>query len=446
MIKIKRGLDLPIEGAPDTAVIDSKTVNSVAVIGFDYVGMKPTMLVQVGDRVAKGQALFEDKKTPGVRFTAPVAGVVKDIHRGAQRVFQSLVISAEGNDEVTFAKFDKAALSSLERQQVVDNLVQSGLWTALRSRPFSKVPALNAAPAAVFVNAMDTNPLAFDPMLVIAPRAEHFAAGVDVLSRLAPTVYVCHAPNAKLPAFAANNVKTESFQGPHPAGLSGTHIHFLRPASADKAVWSINYQDVLAIGELFLTGKLNSERVVSLAGPAVKKPRLVKTVVGASLSDLTAGELVEGKNRVISGSVLAGRQAEGVVDYLARYHLQVSVLAEGDQRDFMGWFSPGANRFSRLNIYLSRFMPSKKFAFTTNTNGSPRAMVPVGLYESVMPLDILPTQLLRALIVGDTDVAVALGALELDEEDLALCTFVCPGKYEYGAILRDNLTTIEKEG
>lgn len=445
MIKIKRGLDLPIAGAPDAA-ISSKPVSTVGVIGFDYVGMKPTMLVQVGDKVAKGQALFEDKKTPGVIFTAPVAGIVKEINRGEKRVFQSVVLQAQGDEEIKFAKFADAELTTISREQVIDNLVKSGLWTALRTRPFSKVPALDAQPEAVFINAMDTNPLAANPEPIIKLKEQSFVAGVDVLSHLAKTVFVCHAPNANLPQGKASNVRTESFAGPHPAGLSGTHIHFLRPVSAEKTVWTINYQDVIAVGELFLTGKLNAERIISLAGPQVSKPRLIKTVVGASIAELTQGELVAGNNRIISGSVLSGRQAEAELNYLGRYHLQVSVLAEGDQRDFLGWFSLGANRFSRLNIYLSRFMPNKKFNFTTTSNGSPRAMVPVGSYETVVPMDILPTPLLRALIVSDVDTAITLGALELDEEDLALCTFVCPGKYEYGDILRDNLTQIEKEG
>lgn len=447
MIKIKRGLDLPIAGEPDAVIDSSKKPTSVAVVGFDYVGMKPTMLVHVGDKVAKGQALFEDKKTPGVIYTAPAAGTVTDINRGAKRVFQSIVIQLEGDDEIKFAQYDATSLANLERQKVVDNLVQSGLWTALRTRPFSRVPSIDSEPVAVFVNAMDTNPLAANPVTIIQENAESFAHGLDVLSRLADVVYTCHAPEAQLPKAKASNVRYESFQGPHPAGLAGTHIHFLRPASAERVVWTISYQDVIAIGQLFTSGQLNSERVVALAGPAVKKPRLVKTLLGAHLDELLQDELEAGNNRVISGSVLSGRQSEPAVNFLGRYHNQVSVLAEGGERFTFGWLSPGPNRFSNLNIYISKLLPKKRFNFTTTSNGSPRAMVPVGSnYESVMPLDILATQLLRALIVKDVDGAIALGALELDEEDLALCTYICPSKYEYGAILRDNLTLIEKEG
>lgn len=453
MIKIKKGLDLPIEGAPDVSSIDDAAKpSSVAVLGFDYVGMKPTMSVQEGDKVVKGQLLFEDKKTPGVTFTAPASGTVKAINRGERRVFESLVIACDDNPEAgekTFPSFAADKLQGLERQQIVEQLVESGLWTALRMRPFSKVPAIDSVPTALFVNAMDTNPLAFDPLLVINENEqsrENFVNGVSVLSHLADRMFVCHKAGASFPRLDVSNVKIEEFAGKHPAGLSGTHNHFLAPASASRHVWNINYQDVMAIGALFTTGKLDMTRVVALAGPQVQKPRLLRTRIGASLTELTQGELKDGTNRIISGSVLSGRTAADTLAYLGRYHLQVSVLKEGYERQFMGWLSPGANRHSKLNIYLSKFMPSKKLAYTTNTNGSPRAMVPVGVYEEVMPLDILPTQLLRAIIVGDVDTAVKLGVLELDEEDLALCTYVCPGKYEYGPILRDNLTTIEKEG
>ncbi len=446
MIRIKRGLDLPIEGLPSLTIEDSATPRSVALIGFDYIGLRPTMLVQVGESVAKGQVLFEDKQTPGVKFTAPCAGVIREVNRGSQRVFQSIVIAVEGNAEITFTKYDAASLASLDRQLVIDNLVQSGLWTALRTRPYSKIPLIDSVPSSIFVNVMDTNPLAFDPMLVVSNQQQDFIAGLDVLSRLSNTLHVCYAEGALVPKSHATNVTYTGFAGVHPAGLAGTHIHFLDPVNEKKSVWSINYQDVIAIGKLFLTGSLVLDRIISLAGPSVLKPRLIKTQFGANLADLTNGQLKDCENRIVSGSVLSGRMASGVLAYLGRYHLQVSVLEEGRHRDFLGWISPGANRFSNMNIYLSKFMPSKKFRFTTNTNGSPRAIVPIGTYETVMPLDILPTHLLRSLVVGDIDTAVKLGALELDEEDLALCTYVCPGKYEFGPILRDNLTHIEQEG
>jgi Na+-transporting NADH:ubiquinone oxidoreductase subunit A len=389
--------------------------------------------------------LFSDKKSPGVSYTAPGAGVVSAIHRGEKRVLQSLVIDLDGDEQVSFAQYPATQLDSLSDAQVRENLQQSGLWTALRSRPFSKVPAVDAVPSSIFVTAIDTHPLAADPALVIGEYAADFENGLKVLSCLGK-VFLCKAEGANLPGEQLNKVRTEAFAGPHPAGLVGTHIHFLDPVSVSKAVWSINYQDVIAVGKLFSTGQLWVERVISLAGPVVEQPRLLLTRLGANLQELTAGQLQSGYNRLISGSVLGGRTAQGAYAYLGRYHLQVSCLAEGTDREMMHYLRAGVNKHSVMNIFVSKLMAAKTFAFSTTTNGSPRAMVPVGNYEAVMPLDILPTQLLRYLIVGDTEMAQKLGCLELDEEDLALCTYVCAGKYEYGPILRDNLARIEKEG
>lgn len=445
MIKIKSGLDLPICGAPAPVIETARPLRSVALMGCDYHGMKPTMAVQVGDRVKLGQLLFSDKKNPGVLFTAPGAGRVSAIHRGEQRLLQSVVIDLEGDEEVTFASYPVEQLERLEAQAVRDNLQQSGLWTALRSRPFSKVPAVDATPSSIFVTALDTQPLAADPLPIIQAQAADFENGLKVLARLAK-LFLCKAAGASLPGEHLAGVQVESFGGPHPAGLPGTHMHFLDPVSASKSAWHLGYQDVIAIGKLFTTGRLWVERVVALAGPVVDKPRLLRTRLGASLDELSAGELQAGRNRVISGSVLGGRTARGAYAYLGRYHQSISCLHEGHERELLHYLRAGVNKHSVLNIFVSKLMAAKRFAFDTSTNGSPRAMVPVGNYEAVMPLDILPTQLLRYLIVGDTEMAQKLGCLELDEEDLALCSYVCAGKYEYGPILRDNLNRIEKEG
>jgi Na+-transporting NADH:ubiquinone oxidoreductase subunit A len=450
MIRIKRGLDLPITGAPAQRIEDGRPVRSVAVIGFDYHGMKPTMAVQVGDRVKLGQVLFSDKKTPGVVFTAPGAGTVSAIHRGDQRVLQSVVIDLEGetaaDSAVEFARYSDAEIDALDDAKVRENLIDSGLWTALRTRPYSKVPAIDDRPRSIFVTAMDTHPLAADPTLVIADHKEDFARGLRVLARIARVV-VCHAEGTQMPCNGLANISTETFAGPHPAGLAGTHIHFIDPVGAHRSVWYLNYQDVIAIGKLFSTGCLWTERVVALGGPMVSKPRLLRTRLGASLDELTAGELVVGKAvRVISGSVFGGRTSRGACAYLGRYHLQASCLEEGTEREMLHYLRAGVEKHSVMNLYISKLAQGKLFNFTTSTNGSPRAMVPIGNYEEIMPLDMLPTQLLRALIVGDTETAQKLGCLELDEEDLALCTYVCAGKYEYGPILRDNLARIEKEG
>ncbi|QDV53575.1 Na(+)-translocating NADH-quinone reductase subunit A [Gimesia fumaroli] len=448
MITIKKGLDLPIAGEPSALIENGPEVRSVALIGPDYVGMKPTLAVEVGDTVKKGQLLFSDKKTEGVIYTSPAAGKITEINRGAKRAFQSMVIELQGDEEESFTSYGEGDLSNLTREQVQENLLQSGLWTSLRTRPYSRVPVPGTEPHSIFVTAIDTSPLAPPPEVILSEEPRAFTQGLQVLHTLTSgKLFLCKAPGTNLPGCDLDFVSVEEFGGPHPAGLPGTHIHFLDPVSEKKTVWTINYQDVIAIGKLFATGKLSTERVISIAGPVVKNPKLVRTIMGASLLDLTEGNLEEGDNRVISGSALSGRTAEGPFAYLGRHALQVTVLKEGHHRDFLGWMGPGFEKFSIVPVFASSWLGAgKKFPFTTSSEGSKRAMIPIGTYEKVMPLDILPTFLLRALITEDTEQAKELGCLELDEEDLSLCTFVCPGKYNYGSLLRHSLTKIEIEG
>ena len=447
MFRIRKGLDLPISGVPEQHVTTGASIHHVAIVGDDYVGMRPAMLVQEGDRVIKGQALFEDKKNPGVMFTAPASGSVVAIHRGERRVLQSVVIQIEGDEKREFTRFDAADLASLSHDAVQTQLLESGLWTALRTRPYSKTPVPGTMPAAIFVTAIDTNPLSADPQPLILAERKAFDAGLTVLTRLTPgKVHVCQASGGKLGGHPQGQVAFNEFAGPHPAGLVGTHIHFLEPVSLTKQVWHLNYQDVIAIGKLFTTGELCAERIIAIGGPQATQPRLVRTLLGADLTALLAGETKEGENRIISGSVLSGRHATGPMAWLGRFHLQVSVVLEGREKELFGWVLPGAEKYSVTRTTLGHFLRRKLFNFSTSTNGGERAMVPIGNYERVMPLDILPTVLLRDLLAGDTDGAQALGCLELDEEDLALCTYVCPGKYEYGPVLREVLTRIEQEG
>nr|VFK24908.1 MAG: Na+-transporting NADH:ubiquinone oxidoreductase subunit A [Candidatus Kentron sp. MB] len=452
--KIKRGLDLPISGAPKQAIVDGPPVGSVAVVGKEQIGLRPTILVKEGDRVSLGQPVFHNKLQPRVQYTAPGAGIVSAVHRGEKRVLQSVVITLDGEDENTFESHGRDALPLLDESKIKETLLASGLWVAFRTRPYSKVPSPDSSPHSIFVTAMDSNPLSVDANVVIDEYPQDFQDGITVLSRLTKNkVFVCGYPRTNTSA-AGNfsnrdngKVVVAEFMGPHPAGLPGTHIHFLDPVSAQKTVWHIGYQDVIAIGKLFTTGHIWVERIVALAGPMVRKPRLIRTRLGANIQDLIAGELESGEARAISGSVLSGYKAAGWSGYLGRYHTQVSVLSEERERHFLDWIHPGINRHSHHNVFVSSILRrNKKFPLTTSTHGSLRAMVPVGSFSKVVPLDILPTILLRSLIVGDTDKAQQMGCLELDEEDLALCSYVCPGKYEYGPALRATLTHIEREG
>lgn len=450
--RITKGLDLPLEGVPRQAISAGPPIRHVALVGDDYVEMTPTMAVAEGDRVRLGQVVFTDKRTPGVQYTAPAAGIVTALHRGAKRKFESLVIEIDGDAEETFTAYRDHNLAQLDRRTVCEQLIASGLWTALRTRPYSRAPAIDAVPHAVFVTAIDTNPLAADPAVVLAERSAEFIAGLEVLSTLTEgKLYVCYKAGSEIPGDGKTPAEFHAFEGPHPAGLAGTHIHLLEPVSGSRSVWYIGYQDVAAVGHLFITGRLLTERIVSLAGPVVSQPRLLRTRLGASLAELAEGQFERppGKEvRVISGSVLAGRRSQAPVDFLGRHHHQVTALAEGGARDFLGWMKPGGNKFSVRRAFAAAWSggASRRFALDTSTEGSPRAMIPIGMYEQVMPLDIIATPLLKSLITADTEFAQQLGALELDEEDLALCTFVCPGKYEYGPMLRKCLNLIEHEG
>lgn len=449
MTRIKKGLDLPITGEPERAIYEGLKVHRVAVIGSDFNGVKPKMLVRIGDDVKLGQPVIQDKET-GAYFTSPGAGKVVEVNRGLKRVFQSLVVELNSNQEESesFKSYSSSDLGKASRKEVVEQLNNSGLWTSFKTRPFSKIPSLDSQPNSIFVTAMDSNPLASCASLVIDQHKEDFETGLKVLTHLTEgKIWLCHETGKKIPGKGIDRVFIQAFSGPHPSGLAGTHIHHLDPVHADKTVWTIGYQDIIAIGHLFSEGKPFVERVVSLAGPMVKKPRLIKTRMGACISELVKDELHDdGEPRVISGSVLYGHQAQHPFCFLGKFHNIISVLKEGRDREFLGWMSPGFEKFSVKNVFATYFMKNKRFPFTTNTNGSDRALVPVGSFEKVMPLDIVPTFLIRALLSHDTDSAQDLGALELDEEDVALMTFVCPGKTDYGPLLREALTTIEKEG
>lgn len=454
-MKITKGLDIAITGGPAQIIADdieskSPAISTVAVIGTDYNLLRPSMLVAVGDKVKLGQALYTDKSNPGFNYTSPGAGTITEINRGAKRALHSIVIKLDENEEhVELPKFDENGLDAVSEEEARKILQESGAWTAIRTRPYSKTPEVDHQPAGIFVKAIDTDPLSAFPSVIINHKAKAFQDGLKILAKLTRgKVYVCQHEEGNLPDLpetneGADKIVTKKFSGKHPAGLVGTHIHNILPVSAERSVWHLNYQDVIAIGMLFTTGKRYIDRIIALSGPMVKEPRLIISRMGASTNEIVKGQLKEGDVRVISGSILNGQHALGRRAYVGRFALQVSVVSEGQPRQFLHWVNPFLKQFSVMNVFTKR---EAEYDFSSSQNGSPRAMVPLGNYEAVMPLDILPTQLLRALLIRDTETAQKLGCLELDEEDLALCTFVCHSKYEYGPALRACLEMIERDG
>ncbi|MEM6477543.1 MAG: Na(+)-translocating NADH-quinone reductase subunit A [Pseudomonadota bacterium] len=442
---LKKGLNLPVDGAPASGITDGPAVETVALLGADYIGLKPRLKVEEGDLVVPGSPIFAHKDTPDVMVTSPVRGRIKAINRGARRVLISVEIQVMDHDgqALDFSGIGDAATAD----GLAERLALSGLWTSFRTRPYSKVPASDERPAAIFVTAMDTEPLSPDAAEIIDDDRESFAAGLAAITKLTEgKTYLCQSEGADIPGADIDGVEAAAFSGPHPAGLAGTHMHFLDPPSAQRVVWTIGYADVTAIGRLLTTGFVSGERIIALSGPKLEAPRTVRTLAGASMVDLTRGAF-EGVDpvRMISGSVLSGRAGEGASAYIGRYARQLTVIEEDKKQIPMGWIRPMASKYAFQPVLGSAFA-RKTYALTSNLNGGRRAMVPIGTFEQLMPQDFLPTQLLRALLVMDTDSAQALGALELDEEDLGLCGFACPAKYEYGEALRDSLTKIEKEG
>lgn len=449
-IRIRKGLNLPLEGRPEQKIHPGPGLSHVALCGPDYAGLKPRLLVDEGNEVQLGQPLFIDKRNPSIPFCSPGTGRIAAIHRGARRVLQSVVISLHepGAERQLFDPLDGADLGRLERKDIVERLQQSGLWTAFRTRPFNRVPPSGSLPAAVFVTALDTRPLAADPQVVIAGREAEFADGLAVLAKLSlGELFLCTAPDWTIELAEVPGVRRVAFSGPHPAGLPGTHMHFLFPVSQDRVAWYVGYQDVMAIGKLLRSGLLDMQRVFAMGGTCVRHPRLLASRLGASTADLVRGELSETKSsRVIAGSVLGGRTAEPGLAFVGRYQQQLTVIMEGGKSHFLGWTGIYPRHYSAARTFLRMSGHKRRHFLSTAQNGRFTGMIPTRAFEKVMPLDILPSPLFRALLVRDTDQAQRLGCLELAAEDLALCSFVCPAKIDYGEALRINLELIERDG
>ena len=449
-IRIKEGLNIPVAGKPAQEIHEAPQVSHVALCGPDYIGLKPRMLVAEGDSVDLAQPLFVNKHHPEVPFCSPGKGTVTAINRGPRRVLLSVVIRLDDNTtgEQRYEPMGPRRLTRLQHEETTERLRETGLWTAFRTRPFSRIPEADEVPRSIFVTAIDTRPLAADPMVVARGDSERLADGLHVMSVLTSgPVFLCSAPGWDIPVPASGQIRHVTFAGPHPAGLPGTHIHHLDPVGANRHVWQIGYQDVIAIGKLFSEGQLDTARIIALGGSCVQQPRLVKTRIGASIDELTGGCTDDCQGyRVLSGSVLGGRTAADGLSYLGRYHEQVSVIPEGGDRHLFGWTGVFPWRYSAARTFLRKAGHKRRHNITTAQNGRFSGMIPTRAFEKVLPMDILPSPLFRALLVRDTDQAQALGCLELDEEDLALCSFVCPAKADYGAALRINLEQIEKEG
>jgi len=428
LIKLKAGLDLDLGTVPQGHIHKGLSVSQVALIGPDYQDVRFSVAATEGARVRLGETLFTHRRYPELCFTAPGAGIVKSLNRGARRRLMSLVIALDGDEAVQFPAFSAESLDSLSSENINQSLLASGLWTSFRTRPYNRIPDPGTCPRAVFVTAIDTSPGAPDPATIIAEQSEAFRDGLSIISRFSTErTYLCTAPRSSISGLATDSMVAVEFQGPHPAGLPGTHMHYLEPVTDRTDLWHVGYQDVIAIGKLFRTGRLWTERVIALSGPGIEQPRLVRTQIGASLPEVLAEESI--KNcRIVSGDLLSGRQVTPTTAYLGRYHQQISVLPEITGQ-------AATPRGSRMH----------KRAITTAAHGWPSGMLMVEAFERVWPMQTPAIPLLRALLIKDTETAIKLGCLGLAEDDLALCSYVCPAKHNYGDALRETLHEIQKE-
>lgn len=453
VIKTTKGLDLPLGGIPRTIIETAKPVSSVGLLGGDYVGLEPKMLVQEGDQVSVGQPLFQQKRDPKVVFVAPAAGDVVKINRGERRVLKSVVIRINPEIDTQSGEIvDGINNADLTPEILRARLLDSGLWTAFRTRPYSRIPASDAQARSIFVTACETRPLSGSPEMIVSEYTEDFGLGLDLLAHLAASkVYLCTSKSWTGPTGSVSKIEHVIFEGPHPSGLPGTHIHHLDPVGPEADIWHIGYQDVIAIGKLIATGVYWNERITALGGTAFSDPRMVRTRLGADLAELASNELVEPAEshpeaRLISGCVLSGRHARGPEAFLGRYHNQISAIPQNRPHRMRPW-QRSSNKKYYFSSMLSHFRSKQNgLNLSSDQNGRATAMVPVDDFERLIPMDILAAPLLKSLLIQDTDRSQALGCLELDEEDLALCSFVCPGKNDYASLLRRNLEIVERDG
>ncbi len=446
LIRLRRGYDLKLVGEAAMEIATPAPSKTYAIQPPNFKGITPKLLVEAGTEVKCGTPLFFAKEQPEIMFTSPVSGEVVEIVRGEKRRIMEVKILAD-TSSISYEQFNKANPASLDAEAIKATLLKSGAWTLLRQRPFNRIADVNETPKAIFISAFDSAPLAPDLNFVLKGREAHLQAGIDALSKLTSgAVYLGLKHNADMATFTSlSGVQTAAFAGPHPAGNVGIQIHHTRPINKGEVVWTINAQDLATIGKLFTDGVYDPEKVITLAGSEVKQPKYLRARLGASISSLVDTNMSDGKNRIISGSVLFGDKVD-MEGYLGAYDQQITIIPEGDEREFFGWLIPNYPRPSVSKTFLSYLMPNRKYKVNTSMHGEERAFVMTNEYEKVLPMDMYPVQLLKACLAADLEAMEALGIYEVVEEDLALCEFVCTSKMPVQKILSEGLDLIEKEG
>ena len=443
--KIKKGYDLPIQGQAEKSILGSTEPSRLHVHPTHFAGIKPRMLLKKGDTVKRGTPLFHDKKHPERVFVSPGAGMIEDIVLGERRALDKVTIKLSGDDTEQFRAYKKEEVSGINREDLIDHLLKGGLWPQIRQRPFSRVANPEIAPSSIFVNCMDTAPLAADPEFNLQGKTIEFQTGIEALKVLCPSVHVVVAAGNNSSDFLkVDGVQQHSFAGKHPAGLTSTHIQRIDPIVPGKQIWYLNARDVVDIGDFLLVGQYPVERVVALAGPGAQKTGYVKTRKGAPLEDIASVAGTKESVRLISGNVLIGFGGSAD-DGLGLYDDLVTVVPEGGEERFLGWLIPGFSRPTYSRAYMAGFIPGRRLPMDTSLNGEERAFVKTGDYEKVMGVDVLPDYLTKAILIEDVERMEKLGILEVDPEDFALCAYICPSKIEFCDIISRGIDMMEAE-
>ena len=444
-IKIRKGHDLQISGLPDETIQEKIKSEIVAILPTDFRGIKPKLIVKEGDDVKIGSPLFFNKVNPDIKWGSPACGTVKTIEYGPRRIIQKIEIQLNDLQESEKNKiYKKNEIIGLNRDVVIENILGANIFPFFRQRPFNTIPDPKVIPRDIFVSAINTAPLSFNQEIVIKENIENFQAGVDVLNTLTNgKVYLTSKPGSVVSSI--QNVELYTIDGPHPAGNVGIQIHHISHLKPGENVWTINSQDLIAIGKLFLQGIYDPVRVITLAGPCVEKSSHFLVNTGAKISTITSGRLIESEKRIISGDVLTGR-VSSYDDFLSYYDYTISVISDEVKREFIGMLNPGSSssRYSITPVFLS--LSKILFPFNTSQNGSYRAVVPINAWERVLPMDILPNELYRSILAKDIDEMEMLGLIECDEEDFALCSFACPSKTDVSVVIREGLDILQAEG
>ena len=444
-IRLKKGLNIKLTGEAEQVYSTAESAKTYELKPTDFHGLTPKLIVKVGDNVKAGTPVFIDKYNEKVKFCSPFSGEITDVVRGAKRKILKVILTAD--KDISYENLSSASVNDMSREEIINKMCANGVWPFIRQKPYDIIANPSDMPKSIFISAFNSAPISIDNDFALYGKEELFQQGLNIITKLTTGTTHLNLDGYSNPSKVftdAKGVQINKISGPHPAGNVGVQIHHIDPINKDDIIWYLSPQDILTIATLFNEGKYDASRIIAIAGSQIKKPKYYRSIAGSSVSNLLKDNLKEGNSRIISGDVLTGTKIEehGSIGF---YDYQLSVIPEGDKSEFLGWISPGLNKFSNSRSYFSWLTPTKKYDLDANLHGEERAYVFSGEYEKVLPMDIYPTHLIKSIMVGDIEMMENLGIYEVSPEDFALCEFVCTSKVEVQKIIREGLDLIKKE-